>query len=68
VFARGYSVFNVAQVDEYAVPALPALPEPERIGHAEAFFAGLGADIRHGGNRACYVPSLGRSIASVKLV
>ena len=28
------------------------LLEPERIGHAEAFFAALGADIRHGGNRA----------------
>ncbi len=58
VFARGYSVFNAAQVDGYEAPALPALPEPERIGHAEAFFAALGADIRHGGNRACYVPSL----------
>ncbi len=58
VFARGYSVFNVAQVDGYEAPTLPALPEPERIGHAEAFFAALGADIRHGGNRACYVPSL----------
>jgi len=58
VFARGYSVFNAAQVDGYATPALPVLPEPERIGHAEAFFAALGADIRHGGNRACYVPGL----------
>ena len=58
VFARGYSVFNAAQVDGYAAPALPMLPEPERIGHAEAFFAALGADIRHCGNRACYVPSL----------
>ncbi len=58
VFARGYSVFNAAQVDGYAAPALLVLPEPERIGHAEAFFAGLGADIRHGGNRACYVPGL----------
>ena len=58
VFARGYSVFNATQVDGYEAPALPALPEPERIGHAEAFFAALGADIRHGGNRACYVPGL----------
>ncbi len=58
VFARGYSVFNAAQVDGYQAPALPKFPEPERIGHAEAFFAGLGADILHGGNRACYVPSL----------
>ncbi len=37
VFARGYSVFNAAQVDGYAAPALPVLPEAERIGHAEAF-------------------------------
>ena len=58
VFARGYSVFNAAQVDGYAAPALPMLPEAERIGHAEAFFAAIGADIRHGGARACYVPSL----------
>ncbi len=26
VFARGYSVFNAAQVDGYAAPALPVLP------------------------------------------
>ena len=58
VFARGYSVFNAAQVDGYAAPALPVLPEAERIDHAEAFFAAIGADIRHGGARACYVPSL----------
>ena len=58
VLARGYSVFNAAQVDGYEAPALPALPEPERIGHAEALFAALSADIRHGGNWACYVPGL----------
>lgn len=58
VLARGYNVFNAAQVDGYAAPALPVLPEAERIGHAKAFFAALGADIRHGGNRACYVPGL----------
>jgi len=58
VFARGYAVFNAAQVDGYATPALPVLPEQEHIGHAGAFFAALGADIRHGGNRACYVPDL----------
>ena len=57
VFARGYSVFNAAQVDGCAIPALPVLPEAERIDQAEAFFAAIGADIRHGGARACYVPS-----------
>ena len=58
MFARGYSVFNAAQVDGWESPALPVLPELECISHAEAFFAALGADIRQGGNRACYVPSL----------
>ena len=58
MFARGYSVFNAVQVDGWEAPALPVLPESERIGHAEAFFAALGANIRHGGNRACYMPSL----------
>lgn len=56
VFARGYSVFNAAQVDGYEAPALPMLPEPERISHAEAFFAALGVEVEHGGHRACYVP------------
>ncbi len=57
VFARGYAVFNAAQVDGYAAAALPVLPEAERIGHAEAFFAATGIDVRHGGNRAYYRPS-----------
>jgi len=56
VFARGYAVFNAAQVDGYAAPALPVLPETERIDHAEAFFAATGIDVRHGGNRAYYRP------------
>jgi len=55
--ARGYHVFNAAQVDGYQPPALPeAAPEPERIASADAFFAALGATIRHGGNRAFYAP------------
>ncbi len=58
VFARGYSVFNAAQVDGYAAPALPVLPEVQRIDHAEAFFAAIGADIRHSARGAYYVPSL----------
>ncbi len=35
VFARGYSVFNTAQVDGYQAPALPALPEPAYSGDPE---------------------------------
>jgi antirestriction protein ArdC len=54
--ARGYHVFNAGQVDGYAAPALPVQPEAQRIDHAEAFIAALGADIRHGGSRAFYAP------------
>ena len=54
--ARAFHVFNAAQVDGFEAPALPQLPEPERVDHAEAFFAAIGADIREGGNRAFYSP------------
>jgi antirestriction protein ArdC len=55
--ARGYAVFNATQVDGYEAPALPDPSAIQRIGHAEAFFAAVGADIRHGGSRAFYRPS-----------
>jgi len=57
-FMKGYTVFNVEQVDGlpehyYGKPAPrgEALP---RIEHAESFFAATGAAIHHGGNRAYY--------------
>lgn len=56
LLARGYSVFNAAQVEGYEPPALPVLPEAERIARADAFFAALDARVEHGGTRACYVP------------
>jgi antirestriction protein ArdC len=56
-FAKGYSVFNAAQVDGYEAPALPELPVTQRIEHAESFFSALGATIGHGGNRAFYRPA-----------
>lgn len=56
-FARGYSVFNVAQVDGYEPEAIPTLPESERLAHAEAFIAALGIQITHGGDMAHYRPS-----------
>lgn len=55
--ARGYSVFNAAQVEGYEPPPAVILPPAVRIGRAEDFFASLGADIRHGGNRAYFQPS-----------
>ena len=57
-FMKGYTVFNVEQIE--GLPAhYYAKPEPrfspiQRIEHAEAFFASLRADIRHGGTRAYY--------------
>jgi antirestriction protein ArdC len=57
-FMKGYTVFNVEQIDglpsHYYQLAEPILDPVERIDHAEKFFAATGADIRHGGNQACY--------------
>jgi antirestriction protein ArdC len=58
ILARGYHVFNAEQVDGFPLPPLE-LPQPgERIEAAEQFFSHLGAEIRHGGNRAFYNPTL----------
>ncbi len=56
--ARGYSVFNAAQVDGLDLPAQPVLPECERIAYAERFFINTRIPIRTEGDQACYVPSL----------
>ncbi len=57
-FMKGYTVFNVEQIEglpaQYYAPAAPALDPVARDDEAEAFFAALGADIRHGGNQAYY--------------
>lgn len=60
-FMKGYTVFNVEQVDGlpanyYAQPVNP-LPLAERIEAADAFMTGTGATIYHGGNQAFYAPS-----------
>ncbi len=52
--ARGYSVFNRAQVDGFEEPEAPRLPETERIGHAERFFAALGIPVTYGADAAFY--------------
>lgn len=57
-FARGYCVFNATQVDGYAPPGLPRLPESERIVRADAFFAALNIPIITGGDQACYRPDI----------
>jgi antirestriction protein ArdC len=56
LFTRGYAVFNAAQVDGYTPKADPDMPMPERIERADAFFQAIGANVRHGGNRAYYAP------------
>jgi antirestriction protein ArdC len=60
-FMKGYSVFNVEQVDGlpahyYSKPENP-LPLADRLDYAEKFLANTGAVIRHGGNRAYYSPA-----------
>src|SRR5665213_2220086 len=57
LFTRGYSVFNAAQVDGYTPTAETEPTLNERITHAEAFFAGIGSSVRHGGNQAFYSPA-----------
>jgi antirestriction protein ArdC len=59
-YLKGYTVFNTEQIDGLPAHYYPA-PEPEpvletepRIALAEAFFAALRADIRHGGPQAYY--------------
>ena len=58
--ARGYSVFNLAQVDKYEAQAPTSLPEAERIGHADAFYSNLGITTIHGGSEAYFLPSSDR--------
>jgi len=57
-FMKGYTVFNVEQIDglppHYYQLAEPVLDPVERIEHAERYFAATGADIRHGGDQAYY--------------
>lgn len=61
-FMKGYTVFNVAQIDGLPVhyyasyePSVPAEPLA-LIAQAEEFFAASGAIFRHGGHRAFYAP------------
>ena len=56
-YLKAYTVFNVEQIEglpqEFCAPAeKPCLEPPQRIAHAEAFFAATNADISHGGSRA----------------
>lgn len=59
-FMKGYSVFNVEQIEGlpahyYGKPENP-LPLAERLDHAERFIANTGITVQHGGNSAYYAP------------
>ncbi|MGW1425757.1 ArdC family protein [Bradyrhizobium manausense] len=60
-FMKGYTVFNVGQIEglpaHYYGEAQKPADSVARIAQADAFFAMTGANIVHGGSRACYVPS-----------
>lgn len=60
LFAKGYSVFNVEQIDgldaKFFENVAP-LPEGERIAKADQWAVAIGADIRHGGAKALFSPA-----------
>ena len=60
-FLKGYTVFNVEQIDglpaPYTAPASPRLDVSDRIARVERFFSATDATLTHGGNRAFYRPS-----------
>lgn len=61
LLARTFTVFAAEQVDGAGHLAAVVDVEPaQRIESAEAYFAAIGADVVHGGDRACYVPALDR--------
>jgi antirestriction protein ArdC len=59
-FMKGYTVFNVEQIEglppHFYATAAPPMDPIQRIEAADRFFAHTGADIRHGGNQAFYAP------------
>ena len=60
-FMKGYTVFNVEQIEGlpahyYAQPSNP-LPLSDRLTHADQFVTATGVTIRHGGNQAYYSPA-----------
>ena len=60
-FMKGFTVFNVEQIDGlppnyHAKPQEPGEPVA-RIAEAERFFDATGATVQHGGNQAFYAPA-----------
>jgi antirestriction protein ArdC len=57
LFCKGYSVFNLAQVDGVKLPEQKLKPINERIATADDFFHALPGRVNHGYNQAFYKPS-----------
>lgn len=57
MFARAFSVFNIAQVEGYELKPVALLPENERLANAETFIANLGIKTIFSGSEAYYQPS-----------
>lgn len=60
-FLKPWFVFNVDQVaglPAHIIPTPKPVSLPDAIEHVEAFLQTIGADVRHGGDRACYIPVL----------
>ena len=57
IFAQGSHVFNIAQVEGYALPEVPEAEAFDPIPDVEAFIAATGATIRIQGDSAHYTPS-----------
>ena len=57
IFARAFTVFNVAQVDGHQPEPVALLPESERVAHAEAFIGNLGITTVFGSPNAYYLPA-----------
>ena len=54
VFARAFTVFNLAQVEGYEPEPVALLPETERFAHADAFIEALKIPVTHGAYDAHY--------------
>jgi antirestriction protein ArdC len=58
IFAQASHVFNVSQVDGFAVPEVPTAEDFDPIPNADTFVAATGAAIRIQGDSAHYTPSI----------
>jgi antirestriction protein ArdC len=58
-FAKAYFVFNVSQVDNIdIVPSADTVSDHQKIDNCEKTISATGAKIVHGGDTACFIPSV----------